>query len=73
MSLQRVLYNGVPVWKSPEGNLYYYESSTQPPMNQRILIGTEATGIHPNVKETLEPIVKAYREGQEIRTRAVKK
>lgn len=73
MSLQRILFTGVPVWKSPEGNLYYYESSTQPPMNQRILIGTEATGIYPNVKDTLEPHVKTYREGQEVRTRAVKK
>ena len=73
MSLQRILFNGVPVWKSPEGNLYYYESSTQPPMNQRILIGTEAAGIHPNVKEALEPMVQAYREGQEVRTRAIKK
>jgi hypothetical protein len=73
MSLQRVLFNGVPVWKSPEGNLYYYESSTQPPMNQRILIGTEADGIYPNLKDTLEPYLRAYREGQEVRTRAVKK
>jgi hypothetical protein len=73
MSLQRVIFNGVPVWKSPEGNLYYYESSTQPPMNQRILIGTEATGISPNVKDTLEPHVKTYREGQEVRLRATKK
>jgi hypothetical protein len=73
MSLQRILFNGVPVWKSPEGNLYYYESSTQPPMNQRILIGTEADGVLPNVKETLEPQVKAYREAQEVRTRATKK
>jgi len=73
MSLQRVIFNGVPVWKSPEGNLYYYESSTQPPMNQRILIGTEAGGISPNVKDTLEPHVKTYREGQEVRLRATKK
>lgn len=73
MSLQRTIFNGVPVWRSPEGSLYYYESSTQPPMNQRILIGTEATGIYPNVKEMLEPQVKTYREGQEVRLRATKK
>jgi hypothetical protein len=73
MSLQRILFNGVPVWKSPEGNLYYYESSTQPPMNQRILLGTEATGIGPDWKELLEPKVKAYRETQEVRLRATKK
>jgi hypothetical protein len=73
MSLQRILFNGVPVWKSPEGNLYYYESSTQPPMNQRILIGTEADGVYPSLKETMEPHVKAYREKAEVRTRAVKK
>jgi hypothetical protein len=73
MSLQRIIFNGVPVWKSPEGNLYYYESSTQPPMNQRILIGTEAGGIYPNVKEMLESQVKTYREGQEVRLRATKK
>lgn len=73
MSLQRILFKGVPVWKSPEGSLYYYESSTQPPMNQRILIGTEASGIYPNLKETLEPQLKAYRDGQEVRQRATKK
>ena len=73
MSLQRTIFNGVPVWRSPEGNLYYYESSTQPPMNQRILIGTEATGIYPTMKETLEPYLKTYREGQEVRLRASKK
>lgn len=73
MSLQRILFKGVPVWKSPEGNLYYYETSTQPPMNQRILIGTEADGIYPNLKETLEPHLKTYRETQEVRARATKK
>lgn len=73
MSLQRILFNGVPVWKSPEGNLYYYESSTQPPMNQRILIGTEATGVCADLKDLMEPHVKTYREGQEVRLRATKK
>lgn len=73
MSLQRIMFNGVPVWKSPEGNLYYYESSTQPPMNQRILLGTEAAGVRPDWKELLEPQVKSYREGQEVRLRATKK
>jgi hypothetical protein len=72
-ALQRILYNGVPVWKSPEGNLYYYESAVQPPTAQRILLGTEATGLRSEWRELLEPILKAYREGQEIRTRAVKK
>lgn len=73
MSLQRVIFNGVPVWKCPEGKLYYYESSTQPPMNQRILIGTEADGIHAALKDLMEPHVKAYREAQEVRLRATKK
>ena len=73
MSLQRILFNGVPVWKSPEGNLYYYESSTQPPMNQRILLGTEADGLRPEWKELLEPHVKAYQQTQEVRQRATKK
>ena len=72
-ALQRILYNGVPAWKSAEGNLYYYESSTQPPVDQRILLGTEAGGLRPEWKEVLDPHVKAYREGQEVRQRATKK
>jgi len=72
-SLQRILYNGVPAWKSGDGNLYYYESSVQPPLEQRILLGTEAAGLRPDWKDILEPQLKAYRGGQEVRTRAVKK
>lgn len=73
MSLQRILFKGVPVWKSAEGSLYYYETSTQPSADQRILLGTEATGLRPEWKETLEPHLKTYRESQEVRTRATKK
>jgi len=72
-TLQRILYNGVPVWKNSEGSLYYYETSVQPAVDQRILLGTEAAGLRPDWKEVLEPRVKAYREGQEVRMRATKK
>ena len=72
-SLQRILYNGVPVWRSSEGNLYYYETAVQPPVEQRVLLGTEVNGLYPEWKEMLEPHVKMYREGQEVRVRATKK
>jgi hypothetical protein len=72
-TLQRILFNGVPAWKSADGNLYYYENSTQPQGDQRILLGTEAGGLRPEWKELLDSRLKTYRETQEIRARATKK
>jgi len=73
MSLQRMIFNGVPVWKSADGNMYYYESSVQPSADERILLGTEAGGLLSEWKQLLESKVKLYREIQEVRQRATKK
>ena len=69
---QRILLNGIPVWKDAEGRLFYYESSAQPTSDSRIQIGTEATGLSNDWKSLLEPRLTAYRETQASRARAVK-
>ncbi len=68
---QRFMLNGVPCWKDPAGNLYYYETPTPPTEQTRILIGSEATGLNPEWTNHLEPMFKAYRASQKSRTRAV--
>ena len=70
---QRIIMNGVPMWKDTEGRLFYYESSTHPTLESRIQIGTEATGIAENWQTLLDPRLITYRETQVSRTRAVKK
>ena len=67
---QRVLVKNVPCWKDSTGNLYYYETSTPPTEESRILIGTEATGINPDWSNRLEPMLRAYRASQKSRARA---
>lgn len=67
---QRILVNGVPSWKNSNGNLYYYETSTPPTEQSRILIGSEATGLNPDWVNRLEPMLRAYRSGQKSRARA---
>lgn len=70
---QRIMMNGVPCWKDGDGNLYYYETSTHPTEQNRILIGTEATGLNPDWVNRLEPMLRAYRASQKSRTRAAPK
>lgn len=69
---QRVIVNGIPVWKDAEGKLYYYQSTTPPTADNRIQIGTEATGLNPDLKSLLEPYLRSYRESSVSRGRAVK-
>ena len=69
---QRILLNGVPVWKDATGSLFYYESSTQPTADTRIQIGTEATGLSPDWKTRLEQKLQAYRQTSQTRARAAK-
>lgn len=69
---QRILLNGVPVWKDATGSLFYYESSAQPTVYTRIQIGTEANGLSPDWKTRLEQKLKAYRETSQARARAAK-
>ena len=69
-SLQRILHDGVPVWKDATGAIYYYESSTQPAEGQRIRLGTIAGGLEPEWEARLAPVVAAYREGIKAEPRA---
>jgi len=70
---QRVLIKNVPSWKDIHGNLYYYESSTPPTEESRILIGIEATGFNTDWSHHLDPTLKAYRVSQKPRARAPSK
>jgi len=68
-SYQRCIITGVPCWKDADDNLYYYESSTQPTEQSRILIGSVAVGFNPDWQVKLEPILTAYRTSQKSRAR----
>jgi hypothetical protein len=67
---QRVLVHGVPCWTDANKNYYYYETSTPPTEQSRILIGSEATGLNPDWTNRLEPLLRAYRLSQKSRARA---
>jgi hypothetical protein len=69
---QRILMNGVPVWKDAAGSLFYYETSAQPTADTRIQIGTEANGLSPDWKARLEQKLQVYRETSQTRARAAK-
>jgi hypothetical protein len=60
-SLQRILHDGVPVWKDATGVIYYYESSTQPAEGHRIRLGTITGGLDADLEARFVPIVAAYR------------
>jgi hypothetical protein len=60
-SLQRILHDGVPVWKDAAGVIYYYESSTQPAEGHRIRLGTISEGLDQEWETRLIPLVAAYR------------
>lgn len=70
---QRIMVQGIPVWKDAAGRLYYYETSTPPTETTKILIGTEASGFNPDWKHLLDPSLRAYREASKTRSRAEKK
>jgi hypothetical protein len=69
---QRIIVSGIPVWKDAEGRLYYYQTATPPTPDTRIQIGTEATGLNPDLKSLLEPHLRSYRESSVSRARGVK-
>ena len=69
---QRILLKGVPVWKDAEGRLYYYENSTPPTHDNKVLIGTEAAGLNSDWQIVLQSYLHTYREGAASRARAVK-
>jgi len=69
---QRLIVNGIPVWKDSEGRLYYYQTSTPPTPENRIQIGTETSGLNPDLKSLLDPYLHSYREHSVSRARAVK-
>lgn len=66
----RVIYNGVPYWKDPEGILYYYAGNAHPTSETRIRLGTESAGLDSNWKEVLEDTLSKYRDQQRARGRA---
>jgi hypothetical protein len=61
-SLQRILHDGVPVWKDAAGVIYYYESSAQPAEGHRIRLGTISGGLDADWETRLVPVLAAYRE-----------
>jgi hypothetical protein len=67
---QRVMYNGIPFWRDPEGQLYYYSSSTPPTAEARICLGTEATGLFADWQTRLTDILDRYRNDMGVRPRA---
>ncbi len=69
---QRIIVTGIPMWKDADGRYYYYESSTPPTAENRILIGTETTGLSADWKESLEAKLEAYRTTTQSRARATK-
>lgn len=69
---QRVILNGIPMWKDTEGRLFYYETATHPTPETRIQIGTEATGLSPDWNVSLEQKLQTYRQGSQSRPRAAK-
>jgi hypothetical protein len=72
-SLQRILHDGVPVWKDANDVIYYYESSTQPAEAHRIRLGTISGGLDETWETRLVPVVAAYRGAIKSEPRAVKK
>lgn len=65
--LTRTLVDGIPVWKSAGGDLFYYDSDlTQPALK----IGTVAEGLSADWAGTLEGRLTAYRAAAGPRTRA---
>ena len=69
---QRILLNGVPVWKDSEGKLYYYDTQTPPTTDTRICIGTETTGLSSDWQTTLQDRLTSYRTTLTSRSRAAK-
>lgn len=67
---QRVMYNGIPFWKDTEGALYYYSSTTPPTLEERICLGTEATGLFADWQTRLTTILDRYRTEISVRPRA---
>lgn len=68
---QRVLVEGIPYWKDPQGSLYYYESATHPTPETRICLGTESTGLSADWQTLLQDKLTSYRAGLASRSRAV--
>lgn len=69
----RVIKFGIPLWKDVNGSLYYYENSTLPTLETRILLGTETTGLVSDWEERLALKLAGYRDSQAARPRLVGK
>lgn len=67
--MPRVIYKGVPVWKSSNGDLFLYD----PNSTDTILIGSESSGFLPNVAEICSQCIHDYRTGLVERHRMQKK
>lgn len=65
----RILLEGIPVWKTADGTLYYFDSSTPPTPETRICIGTESTGFCSNWKDLLAEALASYRTTATTRAR----
>ena len=65
---QRVIFNGIPYWRSADANLYYYESSTIPTV--MTLLGNETTGLVPDWTTRLQESLASYRAESKSRARA---
>jgi hypothetical protein len=67
--MPRIIYKGVPVWKSSNGDLFLYD----PNSTDTILIGSESNGFLPNVAEICSQRIQDYRTSLVERHRMQKK
>lgn len=67
----RILLNGIPYWKdNSDSKLYYYESAAHPTPENRICLGTEATGLCADWQTLLAAPLERYKAAQKPRGRA---
>ncbi len=64
--MQRVIYQGMPVWRNSDKELFAYDTLTT---ENPIKIGTESAGFTETWKDLLDTRLKAYRESLQPRSR----
>jgi hypothetical protein len=64
--MQRVIYQGMPVWRNADKELFAYDTLTT---ENPIKIGTESAGFMESWKDLLDTRLKAYRESLQPRSR----
>ena len=68
--LQRVLIQGVPVWKNAAGELFAWEPVAAASSAAPLKLGTEAEGFVEGWKDLYQPRLQAYRASLVARPRS---